>query len=473
MTSVGRLIRRLFGRLQLSQTVARKTESVLPPFNTAVTDSIPSALPMPQSSQTPSSPLSAGELRFLREFLPGVEAAEFDQRKDFWAPLIGAEPRSAIQRFERAGLIARSDLSTTIMAVYTSKELSQICKKRGLQVSGTKAEKVSRLVKGDDGTLQELVSHREFYSCTDEGRRLVEEDIAREKSKHAEFEEAVESALQTHQFAGAAQLVATYEARQPIQRRTHNVSEDEEVLKLIFTAKPSMLAGLTDQQLDALRLPAALGYLLGLTDDEIGQRIISDQQSCSSFNPGIACRALELYARGQFQLAQQKRVGKTPPTASARVGIDWDHPEANEKAVAWAREHGGVAVGETSDTGRKAIQEAVSIYLNTPGMKQQDLVNMLEPMFGKARAETIATTEVTKAYAEATNEQQRELARHGLKMRRIWNTAGDDLVCPICRSLDRKPESEWADKLPDGPPAHVGCRCSLGLDFDVEDGKNA
>lgn len=139
------------------------------------------------------------------------------------------------------------------------------------------------------------------------------------------------------------------------------------------------------------------------------------------------------------------------------VGIDWDHAVANERAVAWAREHGGLAVSQVSATTRKAIQEAVSTYLSTPGMKRQQLLDLLEPTFGEARASAIATTEVTQAYAEATNEQQAELAKYGLKMHRIWNTAGDELVCPICGPLDKKPESEWADEFPDGPPAHTNC----------------
>jgi hypothetical protein len=35
--------------------------------------------------------------------------------------------------------------------------------------------------------------------------------------------------------------------------------------------------------------------------------------------------------------------------------------------------------------------------------------------------------------------------------------------CPICGPLDGTPESVWGAEFPDGPPAHVRCRCSDGL----------
>jgi len=39
----------------------------------------------------------------------------------------------------------------------------------------------------------------------------------------------------------------------------------------------------------------------------------------------------------------------------------------------------------------------------------------------------------------------------------VWQTSGDEKVCEICGPLDGKAEDEWDD--PEGPPAHVNCRC--------------
>jgi hypothetical protein len=75
----------------------------------------------------------------------------------------------------------------------------------------------------------------------------------------------------------------------------------------------------------------------------------------------------------------------------------------------------------------------------------------------------IAVTEVTRAYSEATNETQQMINETGLAMLRVWHTARDDRVCPICGPLDGLPESEWRSQFPNGPPAHPRCRCSAGL----------
>ena len=120
-------------------------------------------------------------------------------------------------------------------------------------------------------------------------------------------------------------------------------------------------------------------------------------------------------------------------------------------------------------TTRRFVGEAVATYVGTPGMTIGDLDRLLEPAFGQVRAEMIATTEVTRAYSEATNQHQRIVEREsGIRMVRVWETLNDELVCPICGPLNGKLEDEWAIVYPDGPPAHPRCRCSIGLELPAE-----
>jgi len=56
------------------------------------------------------------------------------------------------------------------------------------------------------------------------------------------------------------------------------------------------------------------------------------------------------------------------------------------------------------------------------------------------------------------------LNQTGLQMRRVWNTANDELVCPICGPLNEQPEDVWSGDFPDGPPAHPNCRCGASLE---------
>lgn len=144
----------------------------------------------------------------------------------------------------------------------------------------------------------------------------------------------------------------------------------------------------------------------------------------------------------------------------AQVGVQFDPALVNVAMAAWASRYTYDLVKQLDDTTRKVIQRAVSKFAETPGMTRGELVGLLEPAFGRARAEAIAVTEVTRAYSASVNEYQAELAAEGIQTERVWHTANDELVCPICGPKNGRPEKEWRDKFPDGPPAHVNCRCA-------------
>jgi SPP1 gp7 family putative phage head morphogenesis protein len=80
--------------------------------------------------------------------------------------------------------------------------------------------------------------------------------------------------------------------------------------------------------------------------------------------------------------------------------------------------------------------------------------------FGPARAERIAVTETTRIFSEA--EATAADATPELEVKR-WDTAFDDLVCPICEPLNGRvvdKDDEFEQGL-DKPPAHVNCRCGV------------
>lgn len=144
---------------------------------------------------------------------------------------------------------------------------------------------------------------------------------------------------------------------------------------------------------------------------------------------------------------------------SLAVGIGFDPAAVNAAALDWARTYTYDLVTGLTETTRKTVSQAVAQFLETPGMTRGELEALLEPAFGPQRAEMIAITEVTRASSEATKQYQQYIAEAGLQMVRIWNTANDELVCPICGPLNGKPETEWIEEHPSGPPAHVRCRC--------------
>jgi len=152
---------------------------------------------------------------------------------------------------------------------------------------------------------------------------------------------------------------------------------------------------------------------------------------------------------------------------TAETGITFDAAVISEEALGWARQYNYELVTGLTDTTRKLVSQSVATFVETPGMTRGDLEKLLAPAFGENRASMIGVTEVTRAYSEATNQHQRLIRDEvGLEMRRRWDTLRDELTCAVCGPLNGMPEENWAAEFPNGPPAHVNCRCSTSLTMD-------
>jgi len=152
---------------------------------------------------------------------------------------------------------------------------------------------------------------------------------------------------------------------------------------------------------------------------------------------------------------------------SVDTGITFDPAILNTEALRWAREYSYSLVRGLTETTRRQISEAISAFVETPGMTIGDIEALIEPSFGKVRADAISITEVTRAYSQATNELTDLLRRQTPEMTitRVNNTMNDELVCAICGPLEGAPESEWPSQ--DGPPWHVNCRCGTSIRFET------
>lgn len=139
------------------------------------------------------------------------------------------------------------------------------------------------------------------------------------------------------------------------------------------------------------------------------------------------------------------------------VGISWDL--VAENAAQWARGYSYGLVGGINSTTRRVLRGSVEQFIREPGRTLGDLKDDLTPYFGDARADMIAVTEVTRAYAQGEVESVKLAEAAGYQMEQVWHTNRDELVCPICAANDGKTRSQgWTTA---GPPAHVRCRCWL------------
>jgi len=139
----------------------------------------------------------------------------------------------------------------------------------------------------------------------------------------------------------------------------------------------------------------------------------------------------------------------------------------------WANSYTfGELKGELSQTTIKKLQGIVSKMVQDPSLTPADIKARLGPTFGPYRVAMVATTEVTRAKAAATNETYDVLTNYGDAVVRRWLTEADEKVCVICGPLDRKLEETYRKSFSDGPPAHPNCRCDIGVEAKQAEDNN-
>lgn len=148
-------------------------------------------------------------------------------------------------------------------------------------------------------------------------------------------------------------------------------------------------------------------------------------------------------------------VKREPPTA----GIDWQL--ANNAAAEWAVQYGQELAGELLKTTTPRIQAEIARWIEN----SEPIGKLFERirggyLYSESRAEAIAVTEVTRAFARGNQEAWRAA---GIIEGNRWNTNADELVCPICQPLNGRAVriGESFDLGITSPPAHVRCRCWL------------
>lgn len=148
------------------------------------------------------------------------------------------------------------------------------------------------------------------------------------------------------------------------------------------------------------------------------------------------------------------------------IPLDITYDNAKRLAAEYAHTYVTEWLAGLDATSSQAVQTAIGAFVETPGMTIGNVVEQLTPEFGEDRAWRIATTEITRAYAEGNQLAGEDMAEQwpGVEVIKEWYTNNDDLVCPICGVLNEQEvginEAFDADgEEIDNPPAHPNCRC--------------
>jgi hypothetical protein len=151
----------------------------------------------------------------------------------------------------------------------------------------------------------------------------------------------------------------------------------------------------------------------------------------------------------------------------AAAGPTIDYTMTNLQAAEWARKYAGKLIKDIDATSLDVVRKALQTFVETPGFTIGDLMSLLP--FDEKRAANIATTEITKAYAQGQIIAGEEMRAQfpDVQITKTWFTSSDDLTCPLCSPLDGKEiefdqpfyEIEDEDYQDGNPPLHPRCRC--------------
>lgn len=134
------------------------------------------------------------------------------------------------------------------------------------------------------------------------------------------------------------------------------------------------------------------------------------------------------------------------------LGIGFD--VVNDAVIRWSAAHTTEVVNQITKTSMAAFIDKFDPWLNS-GKHLDSLIEDLTPFYGPVRAEMVAVTEVTRAFALGNMATWRA---SGVVKGFNWMTAEDDRVCVICSGqADGNPYGMDADT----PPLHVRDRCWL------------
>lgn len=137
-----------------------------------------------------------------------------------------------------------------------------------------------------------------------------------------------------------------------------------------------------------------------------------------------------------------------------------DAERAYDFAARWADEYAFGLVKGITETTAQRIRDALEASRRNDWPREM-LVERLSRVFGRVRAEMIATTELTRAYSQGTEIARQIMHDFGVERVHVWRTAQDERVCQICGPRNGRAQGDGWDEL---PPAHVSCRCWTTLE---------
>lgn len=210
-----------------------------------------------------------------------------------------------------------------------------------------------------------------------------------------------------------------------------------------------MVKALNQLRLDSVR---------GVTSDNVSEitRRLQDTRFTRPFQDAIV-RQLQIVALAGADYGREQIERHVFGTVKALDMGMWEL--ANNAAAQWAVRYGYELVQGLLATTRDWLQMQIAEYVRNSETIGQLIGRIRQGSgYSEQRAQMIAVTEVTRAFAEGNRAAWKA---SGVIEKREWRTNNDELVCPVCGPLAGK-VTGLDEPFPggiDGPPAHPRCRC--------------
>ena len=147
------------------------------------------------------------------------------------------------------------------------------------------------------------------------------------------------------------------------------------------------------------------------------------------------------------------------------IAIDWSL--TNPDVARWARRYSSLFVTKINDTTWRGLKDGLAEWVMSKEDYPALVARFATILDDPKRADLVASTEATRAYAQGNRiVWQKTEEEYGISIQRMWLTAEDELVCPVCGGLNGtiaaldEPFDLDGVKY-DGPPAHPRCRCDV------------
>jgi hypothetical protein len=208
----------------------------------------------------PGSPWSLAHLLLLTKFLTVRKVEPFltGDWADRWKAALGETEPDAIRRFASGGLLVSCPLAEKIAYIFSDAALKGMLRERGLKLSGRKEEKAERLCSMDPEGMETALAGVELLKCSEMGRQLADEFVGR---KERTVRCALEF-LQKGKCEAAVREICDFKDAlgfPPMRFFPDRPNLDD--VRNALSARPLILAAVSEGALEQLRVAAAMGFL--------------------------------------------------------------------------------------------------------------------------------------------------------------------------------------------------------------------